>query len=142
MTYEMLLGEPPFTGPTAQSIVAKVMTEKPASISARRETVPLEVEHAVLTALAKLPADRWGSAAEFSAALRGGVTSRSATDIRPHLAGNPRALRSATLVATIAAVVFAVAAGVLALRVGEQPLVRRVGDGAIQHRSGQDRSPQ
>ena len=32
MTYEMLLGEPPFTGPTAQAIVAKVMTEKPAPI--------------------------------------------------------------------------------------------------------------
>ena len=32
MTYEMLLGEPPFTGPTAQSIVAKVMTEKPARL--------------------------------------------------------------------------------------------------------------
>src|SRR5206468_7780846 len=70
MTYEMLLGEPPFTGPTAQAIVAKVMTEKPAPLVARRETVPREAEDAVLTALAKLPADRWGSAAEFSAALR------------------------------------------------------------------------
>ena len=40
MLYEMLLGEPPFTGPTAQSIVAKVMTEKPAPMTPRRETVP------------------------------------------------------------------------------------------------------
>ena len=71
MTYEMLIGEPPFTGPTAQAIVAKVMTEKPAPLIARRERIPPAVEDAVLTALEKLPADRFGSAAEFSAALNG-----------------------------------------------------------------------
>jgi eukaryotic-like serine/threonine-protein kinase len=71
MTYEMLLGEPPFTGPTAQSIVAKVMTEKPAPLIARRERIPPSVEDAVLTALEKLPADRFASAAEFSSALTG-----------------------------------------------------------------------
>jgi serine/threonine-protein kinase len=69
MTYEMLLGEPPFTGPTAQSIVAKVMTEKPAPLLSRRERIPPQVEDAVLTALEKLPADRFASAAEFAAAL-------------------------------------------------------------------------
>ena len=67
--YEMLLGEPPFTGPTAQAIVAKVMTEKPAPIMARRERVSAAVEEAVLTALEKLPADRFASAAEFAQAL-------------------------------------------------------------------------
>src|SRR5215208_5917089 len=72
MTYEMLLGEPPFTGPTAQSIVAKVMTEKPAPLIARRERIPPPVEDAVLTALEKLPADRFASAAEFASALAGG----------------------------------------------------------------------
>jgi eukaryotic-like serine/threonine-protein kinase len=72
MTYEMLLGEPPFTGPTAQAIVAKVMTEKPAPLVARRDRIPPAVEDAVLTALEKLPADRWGSAAEFAEALAGG----------------------------------------------------------------------
>jgi serine/threonine-protein kinase len=71
MTYEMLLGEPPFTGPTAQSIVAKVMTEKPARLIPRRERIPPPVEDAVLTALEKLPADRFASAAEFAAALAG-----------------------------------------------------------------------
>ena len=69
VTYEMLLGEPPFTGPTAQSIVAKVMAEKPAGLMARRDRIPPEVEHAVLTALEKLPADRFASAAEFAVAL-------------------------------------------------------------------------
>jgi len=67
--YEMLLGEPPFTGPTAQAVVAKVMTEKPGPIVARRERVPVHVEEAVFTALEKLPADRFGTAAEFATAL-------------------------------------------------------------------------
>ncbi len=71
ITYEMLTGEAPFTGPTAQAIVAKVMTEDPASIILRRKTVPSIVEQAVLTALQKLPADRWATAKEFSDALDG-----------------------------------------------------------------------
>jgi len=71
VTYEMLLGEPPFTGPTAQAIVAKVMTEKPASLIARRDRIPAAVEDAVLAALEKLPADRFASAAEFAAMLNG-----------------------------------------------------------------------
>jgi tRNA A-37 threonylcarbamoyl transferase component Bud32 len=70
--YEMLTGEPPFTGPTAQAIVAKVITEKPASLIPRRETVPPEVEDAVMTALAKLPADRFHSVADFASALAPG----------------------------------------------------------------------
>ena len=67
--YEMLTGDPPFTGSTAQAIVGKVLTEKPAGIRARRDRVPAAVEHAVLTALEKLPADRFASAAEFNHAL-------------------------------------------------------------------------
>ena len=69
--YEMLAGEPPFTGPTAQAIVARVMTEEPRALTLQRHTVPPHVEAAVLTALEKLPADRFASAAEFSAALSG-----------------------------------------------------------------------
>jgi len=70
VTYEMLVGEPPFSGPTIQSIVAKVLTERPMALTAVRDTVPPGVESAVLTALAKLPADRFPSAAEFAAALK------------------------------------------------------------------------
>ena len=77
VTYEMLTGDPPFTGSTAQGIIAKVMTEKPASLQRQRERVPDAVEDAVLTALEKLPADRFGSAAEFAAALKDeGTTAR------------------------------------------------------------------
>ena len=71
VAYEMLTGEPPFTGNTAQAIVARVLTESPRSLTGQRRTIPPEVESAVLTALEKLPADRFGSAAEFAAALRG-----------------------------------------------------------------------
>ncbi|HSU97346.1 MAG TPA: protein kinase [Gemmatimonadaceae bacterium] len=69
VTYEMLVGEPPFTGPTAQAIVAQVMTASPPSLSSRRATVPPNVDEAVATALQKLPADRFGSASEFAHAL-------------------------------------------------------------------------
>jgi eukaryotic-like serine/threonine-protein kinase len=69
--YEMLAGEPPFTGPTAQAIIARVMTEEPRSLTLQRRTVPEHVEAAALGALAKLPADRFATAAEFAAALAG-----------------------------------------------------------------------
>ena len=51
MTYEMLVGDPPFTGSTAQAIVAKVLTEKPVPMSKFRDTVPDTIEDAVLVAL-------------------------------------------------------------------------------------------
>jgi serine/threonine-protein kinase len=68
--YEMLTAEPPFTGATAQAVVARVVTEAPRPLQAQRHTIPPHVEAAVLTALEKLPADRFASAADFAAALR------------------------------------------------------------------------
>ncbi|MEO6529042.1 MAG: protein kinase [Gemmatimonadaceae bacterium] len=65
VTYEMLAGDPPFTGGTVQAIVAKVLTEKPMSLHTVRDTVPAAVEQAVLTALAKLPADRFATPRAF-----------------------------------------------------------------------------
>ncbi|MEP6573827.1 MAG: protein kinase, partial [Gemmatimonadota bacterium] len=67
--YEMLTGEPPFTGPTPQAIVARVMTEEPRSLTLQRKSIPPHVEAAVNTALEKLPADRFPSAGAFAAAL-------------------------------------------------------------------------
>jgi Tol biopolymer transport system component len=67
--YEMLTGDPPFTGSTAQAIVARVLTETPRPITAQRRTIPPQVEAAVLTALEKLPADRFATAAQFAQAL-------------------------------------------------------------------------
>jgi Tol biopolymer transport system component len=71
VVYEMLTGDPPFGGSTAQAIVARVLTEAPRPILPQRHTIPPHVEAAVLTALEKLPADRFGTAAEFAEALAG-----------------------------------------------------------------------
>jgi eukaryotic-like serine/threonine-protein kinase len=71
MLYEMLTGDPPFTGSTAQAVVARVLTEAPRPILPQRHTIPPHVEAAVLTALEKLPADRFATAAEFGEALSG-----------------------------------------------------------------------
>jgi len=69
VTYEMLTGEPPFTGTTVQAIVAKLMTDPPRPLTQLRKSVPFHVEAAVLAALEKVPADRMGSAAAFGQAL-------------------------------------------------------------------------
>jgi tetratricopeptide (TPR) repeat protein len=79
--YEMLAGEPPFTGPSAQAIVARRMVEPPRSIRVVRDAVPESVERAVLRALARVPADRFATAAEFAAAL--GVPTVSAPAVVP-----------------------------------------------------------
>jgi Tol biopolymer transport system component/tRNA A-37 threonylcarbamoyl transferase component Bud32 len=67
--YEMLTGDPPFTGSTAQAVVARVVTETPRPMLPQRHTIPPHVEAAVLTALEKLPADRFATAAQFADAL-------------------------------------------------------------------------
>jgi len=70
MLYEMLSGDPPFTGSTAQAIVARVMTERPRGLLAQRHTIPPHVEAATFTAMEKLPADRFATAKQFAEALR------------------------------------------------------------------------
>jgi serine/threonine-protein kinase len=67
--YETLAGEPPFTGPTPQAVLARRFTETPRLLHTVRETVPSDVEAAVAKALARVPADRFQSAAEFARAL-------------------------------------------------------------------------
>src|SRR6267378_41792 len=69
VVYEMLAGEPPHTGPTVQAVIAKLLTERPTRIRTVRDTVPEGIDSAVAKALAKVPADRFASAAEFAAAL-------------------------------------------------------------------------
>jgi tRNA A-37 threonylcarbamoyl transferase component Bud32 len=75
--YEMLTGEPPFTGPNSQAIVARVLTEAVRPIRARRDTVPQSVEDSVLKAVQKLPADRFATPGAFVDALRSSTTSAS-----------------------------------------------------------------
>jgi TolB-like protein/tetratricopeptide (TPR) repeat protein len=69
ITYEALTGEPPHTGATAQVLIARLMTEAPRSVRGARPSVSVNVDAAVLRALAKSPADRFASCGEFSRAL-------------------------------------------------------------------------
>jgi serine/threonine-protein kinase len=103
--YEMLTAEPPFTGATAQAIIARVMTEEPRPLTTQRRTIPPHVEAAVRTALEKLPADRFANAAEFAAAL-----ANPAYTARTGLAGAAPAARSASTWRSRAAIPLAVIA--------------------------------
>jgi serine/threonine protein kinase/Flp pilus assembly protein TadD len=67
--YEMLAGTPPFTGPTAQIVISKRFTEPVPALRAARPLVPEPLELAVTKALARTPADRFASAAQFAHAL-------------------------------------------------------------------------
>ncbi len=68
--YEMLVGEPPFTGPTATSIAMRHITEEPRPMDRRRRSTPPAVTAAVMRAMEKVPADRFASVQEFAAALK------------------------------------------------------------------------
>ena len=69
VVYEMLVGEPPFTGPTAQAVIARHSLDMVSPPSIVRSTIPDAVEAAILRALAKLPVDRYATTALFAEAL-------------------------------------------------------------------------
>src|SRR5213080_1240039 len=76
--YEMLVGEPPYTGPSAQMVIAKRFTDPVPSVRRLRDTIPPAIDGAVSKALGKAPADRFVTAAQFAEAL----TSSSAPAVR------------------------------------------------------------
>ncbi len=125
MTYEMLTGEPPFTGLNSQAIVAKVLTETPPPLRPKRPTVSPAVEHAILTALQKLPADRYGSAKDFAEALdgKGGNYAATVVTSRPHVLTSSRQ-RLPVLAALVLTAILAALAG-RASRAEPQPPVAR-----------------
>jgi serine/threonine-protein kinase len=69
LLYEMLSAEVPYTGPTPMAIMARKLADPLPRISVVRETVPPSVEAVLAKALARLPVDRYATAAEFAAAL-------------------------------------------------------------------------
>ena len=82
--YEMLAGEPPFTGPSSQAVIARHATDPPRSMRVVRPGVPLALERAVERALAKVPADRFQTAGEFAKSL-------AHPEVSPPAAGAPSA---------------------------------------------------
>jgi serine/threonine-protein kinase len=101
VTYEMLAGEPPFTGPTVQAIVARLIAEAPRPLTVQRRAIPPGVEHAVLRALEKLPADRFATAQAFAEALRADapVTAMRSADV-----GRPPARRAPLVAAALVSI--------------------------------------
>ena len=99
VTYEMLTGEPPFTGATVQAVVAKVISAEPQDIAMTRRNVSPSVSLAVHRGLEKLPADRHASAAAFAAALSETAhtqpTANSGSMATRSGAGSPSLTRSA-----------------------------------------------
>jgi len=68
--YEMLTGQPPHVGGSAQQIIMKIIAEEAQPVTSLRKSVPSNVADAVGKALERLPADRFYSAAEFAQALK------------------------------------------------------------------------
>ena len=122
--YEMLTGEPPFTGTTAQAIVARAVTESPRGIAIQRHTVPAHVEATTLKALEKLPADRFASAAEFAAALENPALTTSAQVAGASRAGRDWRTRAAVPLATVSVVALGAFVWAVTRPVSEAPAAR------------------
>ena len=106
VAYEMLAGQPPFTGSSVQTVLGKVISEEPRPVIAHRKSVPPHVSAAILKALEKLPADRWQTVAQFADALAG----HGAIDVKP-TSRSPR-----TLIPWAVAAVLALALGWVGFR--------------------------
>jgi serine/threonine-protein kinase len=112
--YEMLAGEAPYTGPSAQAIVAKRLLEPVPHVRTLRETVPVEVDQALERALAKTPADRFPTAETFSRAVTG-ISSNITPRMHPpsELGGRERHRVRPRMVAAGAALAAILLAGML-----------------------------
>jgi serine/threonine-protein kinase len=110
--YEMLAGQPPFTGPTARSILARHAIDPVPSLHTVRP-LPPEVEGAVVKALAKVPADRFATAHQFVEALKTGPPSLAARERR---SGSEGRRRWGWPLSTLVVVAVATAVGILRSR--------------------------
>jgi len=107
--YELLTGDPPHAGATVQGVIAKLLTEKPTPPRTLRSTVPESLERAVLTALAKVPADRFAGAAAFGEAIASALTSPVPTQREHERSSGRRRWTAAALY--VAGLLFAAAGG-------------------------------
>jgi formylglycine-generating enzyme required for sulfatase activity len=94
LLYELLVGEPPFTGPTVQAVVARIIADPPRRLRTVRSSIPEHIEQAVLSALSKIPADRPPTAQAF--------VDRLLRPVAVHRRGAGRWLAAAGVVALVA----------------------------------------
>jgi serine/threonine protein kinase/Flp pilus assembly protein TadD len=94
MLYEMLAGEPPFTGPTIQAIIVRRFTESVRPVRTLRSEVPEEVDRALLRALARDPGERFAVAGEFAQALATAIARITPAGAPTMVTAQHRAIRS------------------------------------------------
>jgi tetratricopeptide (TPR) repeat protein/tRNA A-37 threonylcarbamoyl transferase component Bud32 len=124
VVYEMLAGEPPYTGPSAQAIIAKRLSEPIPHLDTVRQ-LPPAVEAAVTKELAKAPADRFPSASGFAAALTGTVPVASVTGAAPTGRMQGARKRTALMVGVGALAVLGLFVGIR--RLGSTPTLQQTG---------------
>jgi serine/threonine-protein kinase len=142
--YEMLAGQPPFTGPTAQAIIARHQLDEAPSLGIVRGTIPEEVEDIVAQAMAKLPADRYATAGEMAEDLRKIATTTGSRSARVSQSRRPRTTqkRRAQQQKQKRTMVIAAAVAVPVLAVGVWAGVHFMGTGAkAKSRIGTDTDP-
>ena len=116
--YEMLAGQPPHTGPTAQAVLMRILTENPRSITDVRKSVPGHVRDALSKGLEKLPADRFPTAKAFADALEDPAFSYqpvvvdATVQALPAVRNAPRKASGLTFALPILGVLFGLIAGI------------------------------
>ncbi|HEY7636976.1 MAG TPA: FlgO family outer membrane protein [Gemmatimonadales bacterium] len=129
--YEMLIGQPPFTGPSTQAVIARHSLEAVPSLRVVRQTVPATVEAAIMRAMAKLPVDRFPSIQRFVDAVTSPeITSRATTaPLRQPRQSGPRVRR--LLVTGLGVGLLVIVAAGWWLIAGRQPLRARAGPATL-----------
>ena len=105
--YEMLAGEPPFSGPTMQAVIARVMTETPRALTSVRPSVSRQLAGAVSQGMAKTPADRPATAGEFARMLESTATMPASAPLLPQSRGARWAMIGAAAVVVLGIGTFA-----------------------------------
>lgn len=122
--YEMLVGEPPYPGTTAQAVLGKIIQGAPVSATGIRKSIPLNVDAAIRKALEKIPADRFSSAQEFAKALADSNFRHGDDESQAAGAASTR-WRNVAIAASLVALVFAGMTGASLVRSDPPPPVER-----------------
>ena len=124
MLYEMLTGDPPYVGSTAQAVLGKIIQGSPVSATQIRQSVPANVDAAIRKALEKLPADRFTGAQDFARALADPGFRHGMDAERGPLVGPGPWKRIAVISTTLAATAVAALGWILLRPAPPQPVTR------------------